>query len=90
MVAPPDRSNRPAKKFKKVTRSRHLNPRGTIGRRNREGKGSSASKKRGGSVRIIVLDRSLVTRTPSTIRWTEKSSVLHRHWKVFSNEDRIG
>ena len=73
-----------------MTRTRHLNPRGTIGRRNREGKGSSASKKRSGRVRIIVLDRNLMTRAPATIRWTEKSSVFHRHWKVFSNEDRIG
>ncbi len=73
-----------------MTRSRHLNPRGIIERRNREGKGSSASKKRGGRMRIIVLDRNLMTRTPATIRWTEKSNVFHRHWKVFSNEDRIG
>ena len=73
-----------------MTRARHLNPRGTIGRRNREGKGSSASKKCSGRVRVIVLDRNLMTRAPATIRWTEKSSVFHRHWKVFSNEDRIG
>ena len=29
-----------------MTRARHLNSRETVGRRNREGKGSSASKKR--------------------------------------------
>ncbi len=73
-----------------MTRTRHLNPRGAVGRCNREGKGSSASKKRNGRVRIIALDRNLMTRALTAIRWTEKSSVFYRHWKVSSNEDRIG
>ena len=66
-----------------MTRTRHLNPRGTIGRRNREGKGSSASKKRSGRVRIIALDRNLMTRAPATMRWTEKSSAFHSTGKCF-------
>ena len=54
-----------------MTRTRHLNPCGAVGRRNREGKGSSASKKRNGRVRIIALDRNLMTRALAAIRWTE-------------------